>query len=132
MKLSQINFDLSKPSKIEIKDQVTKQSFEKPAFLYVMSIESAEGKRCQLSIFKEIMKLRESKNKDDEVTPEEIKEASLGHIHELLKGWEGIEDENGEELAYSEENAITLLKEYELIFNLVNIESSKLGNFIRG
>jgi hypothetical protein len=132
MKLSQINFNLSEPSKIEIKDPVTKKSFQTPAYIYIMSIESKEGKQCQLSIFKEIMLMRETKQKDEEPTPEEIRDASLKHLHLLVKGWEGVEDDEGKPLEYSEENAIRLLKDYELIYNIVNIESSKLGNFIKG
>jgi len=132
MKLSQINFNLSEPSKLEIKNPVTKQSFETPAFIYLLSIESKEGKQCQLGMYKDLMLAREAKATKEEPTPEEIKEASLKYLPMLITGWEGIEAEDGTPLEYNQENAVNLLNNYELIYNFVNIESSRLSNFTKG
>lgn len=130
MKLSQINYELSKPKKIELLDPSTNKSFENPAFIEIMSIESSIGKTVQLNIFRDMVKYRED-NKVDEISPEIIKDISAKHLSKLLVGWEGFEDDNGNELKYSEEEALRILSEYDIVFNAVNINSALVGNFLK-
>ncbi len=128
MKLSQINYDLSKPTEVEIKDPKTNQSFENPAFISLYSIESKQGKTAQLAIFRAIMNLREE-NKNSEPTEDEIKQVTFKPLATLISGWRGIEDEEGNELEFTPEKAEELISTYDIIYNAVNINTSLMGNF---
>jgi hypothetical protein len=128
MKLSQINYDLNKPTEIEILDPQTNKSFEKPAFISIYSIESKQGKTAQLSIFRAMMDIKEA-NKDKEIDENDAKEATIKPLASLIAGWRGLEDEDGKEIKYNEENAEILLRDYDIIYNAVNMNSNMMGNF---
>ena len=130
MKLQQINYNLSTPTEIEIKDPVTNKSFENPAFLSVYSIESKQGKTVQLNIYRDIMAWKEA-NKDIKPTEELMKEITTKHLSTLIVGWKGIEDDEGNEVEYSPEKALELITEFELIFNAVNLGTAMMGNFLK-
>lgn len=127
MKLNEINYDLTNAKEIEILDPNTKQSFEKPAFISLYSLESKKGKQCQMNIFRDIL---EFKSKKEELSEEQEQEIVIKHISKLVAGWRGIEDEKGKEIKYSESKALELLQKYDIIYNIVDTEVGKLGNFL--
>jgi hypothetical protein len=128
MKLSQINYDLNKPTEIEILDPQTNKSFEKPAFISIYSIESQKGKTAQLSIIRAMMNMREE-NKDKDINEDDAKEVTIKPIASLIAGWRGLEDEDGKEIKYNEDNAEMLLRDYDIIYNTVYMNSNMMGNF---
>jgi len=127
MKLSEINYDLTSAKEIEILDPVTKKSFENPAFISIYSIESNIGKQCQVSIYRDMLEITKEKKKP---TDADIKKLTCKNIASLVAGWRGIEDEKGKEIEYSKEKAIEVLENYDMIFNVVDKESAKLGNYL--
>ena len=128
MKLSQINYDLTNTKEVEILDPVTKKSFEKPAYISIYSVESNIGKQCQVSIYRDILELTKGKEKP---TEEQLKKLTCKNISNLVAGWRGIEDEKGKDIEYSKEKAIEVLENYDMIFNVVDKETAKLGNFLK-
>ena len=47
----------------------------------------------------------------------------------VVKGWENVEDRDGEELPYSPENAALLLSELPELFSMIWAEAQNLANF---
>ena len=130
MKLSEINYDLSKPAEIEILNPLTHASFEKQAFISVYSLENKVGKNAQLNIYRDMLAIKENDDKK-EISDEEMNEITIKHLSKLVAGWRGIEDEKGKEIEFSEEKALEILTKYELIFNVVNQNVGNLGKFMK-
>jgi len=61
MKLSQINYKIRDRVEFELKDPLTNESFDNPAFITVLTIESAEGQKVKLDI--ERMRIQREKDK---------------------------------------------------------------------
>jgi hypothetical protein len=129
MRLSQISYDFSKTSKVELLDPITNKPFEEPAFINVFSQESKQGKLAQLSIYREILAEKEKLKDDEEISEEKLKEINIKNLCTLIESWEGITDDNGNEIEFSQDIAKELLTEYDVIYNAVNIGVSSLGNF---
>ena len=121
MKLSQINYDFNEAKEFEIKDPETGLSFEKPAFITILSIESDVGQKIKLDIFREAAELIEKKQERSE-------ESTIKHLAKLIVSYRGIEDEKGKELKVTEENTLKLLQS-PIIYKMVNNESATLGNY---
>jgi len=119
MKLSQIAYKFDEPIEIEIKDPETGKSFEKPAFIKIISVESEAGKKIQLDLYREVVQTNDENKEVD----------TRKYLAKLITGWRGIEDEEtGKEIPFSYEQAVNLL-ENPIIFQLVNKETAKVGNF---
>lgn len=127
MKLSQINYQTSKPSKIEIKDH-NGQSFDKPAFISVLSSESKEAMEAKLNL----MRSMANSTKDDEGNVDEkaIYNLSCDALASITVGWENIEDDEGNAIEFSHEQCADIYKNFPYIFNIVNEFSGNLGNFL--
>ena len=121
MKLSQINYQVETPAKIEIKDPETGLSFDKPAFIHIYSLDSAIGRNASLNIYRAMLEAKEKEVEFDKKTTLEI-------MATLIHSFEGIEDEKGKEIKCTDETKIELLKN-DIIYKLVDRESGKLANF---
>lgn len=124
MKLKEINYDFNKSVEIEILNPSTNQSFEIPAFISVMSLESTQGRQAQVSIYREMIELNNP-------TDKEVRDITAKYLSSLLVGWKGIQDDEGNEIVYSEDTARELLVKYDILFDAVNAYSSNMGKFLK-
>ena len=132
MKLSQIAYVTDKPAKVEIKNHLD-QSFNPPAFITVLSSESKQGMEAKLNLMRSFATIREDKDNlnEDETIKEEIGyQISCDALASITLDWEGIEDEEGNSIPFSNERAVEIYKTYPYIFNTVNLFSGNLGNFL--
>lgn len=132
MKLSQVNYNTTLPAQVEITDHLGK-SFEPKAFISVIAFDSKEGKKVQLDMYRDILKIREDKanlNEDETIKDEVIQRSSAKALAQLTTGWEGIEDEKGKPIKFSVEKCEEVYLSVPYIFDKVNTFCGNLGNYL--
>jgi hypothetical protein len=132
MKLSQLS---PSAKEFEFTNPYTNEPTGIKVTLYPMK--SKEGKQAEHEMRLKILELMQDENNTIEIDGKKnmkedvIIDVSLEMLASIVVDWNGIEDEKGEPLKFSKENAIKAFKEYREFSDFVYNTANNVGNFLK-
>lgn len=127
MKLSQINYKIRDRVEFELKDPLTNESFDNPAFITVLTIESAEGQKVKLDI--ERMRIQREKDKLPLLDSNELVNEARFLFKPLIVAFRGFEYEDGKNVKF-DDKGIDFILQNDIVAMSVWANAINEGNFL--